>query len=663
MSTDPDVTETLFAGGDLPDGPTADDLATEDRFAVDVSRDFVEARNRIDASAIDCIVVTHREDGFDGIAFLEEVRRTHGEFPVVLVPATVDEHVASRAVAADATALVPATEPDALDSIVGAIESNVPTHSQEGETRMPISDLTLQAERQLKERALDEAPVGITISNASDPDQQISYMNDSFAEITGYPHEEVIGINHRFLQGPDTDPDKIAELGEGIAAKQDTQVVLRNYTRDGTMFWNQVDVSPIVNDRGEVTHYVGFQMDVTERKRAEQKLQAERESLDRLLDRVNGLANDITETLVRAETRADIEQLITERIGDGGEYSAAWLGRHDATEGEITATEQVGARGPSVGSIDLAGDGPVARALRETVETQEPQVLERPNDVYEIEADETCVFVPLSYRSTAYGVLAVVEREQSVDDREQVLLGSIGRSIGMAINAVMTKRTITTDTVLTIGVDLSDEEVFLVELADAVGTEFEHEAIIDDDRGRGVLWLASTGYENVGEITDYAGSHDGVLDAETLVDTDDGSVVQFRLRNAPLVDALSEYGARVTSMHADANTLSLEFRIGTEDAARSLLDVLEERYDHVELAAYHEDEFQQTPQGFRDELRSRLTDRQYTALRKAYVSGYFEWPRQVEGEQLAESMDIVPSTYHQHLQTAKRKLFEAFFDE
>jgi PAS domain S-box-containing protein len=655
--------EVLFAGDDLPGGPTADDLAAEDEFAVRVSRDFVEARDRVEASDVDCAVVTHREDGFDGVAFLETVRRTHDEFPVVLVPATVDDRVASRAVAADATALVPATEPDSLGSIVGAIESNVSAYSREGERRMPISDLAFQAERRLKERALDEAPIGITISDATDPDQPIIYMNDSFAEITGYPHEEVVGVNHRFLQGPDTDPDRTAELAEGIAEKRNTQVVLRNYTKDGTEFWNQVNVSPIVDEHGEVTHYVGFQMDVTERRRAQRQLQAEREALDRLLDRVNGLANDVTETLVRAETRTEIEQLITERVGSGSEYSAAWLGRYDATEGQITVTEREDDRALGAETIDLDGDGQVAETLRETVETQEPTVLGEENGTYEIEDDETCVFVPLSYRSTTYGVLAVIEREASIDDRERVLLGSIGRSIGMAINATLTKRTITTDTVLTIGADLSDEDLFLVELTAATGAEFEHEAIIDDGRGRGILWLVSTESADVDGIVDRAEAHDDVLGAETLVTTDDESVLQFRLRQAPIVDLLSEYGASVASMHADANTLSLEFRIGTEDAARSLLDELEESYDHVELVAYHEEESRQTPQGFREELRNRLTDRQYTALRKAYVSGYFEWPRQVEGEQLAESMDIVPSTYHQHLQTAKRKLFEAFFDE
>ena len=662
MSTESRAIEVLFAGEDLEDGPAADTLAAADPLDVSVSRDFVTAREQLDATTVDCVVTTHRDGGFDGVAFLESVRRSRAELPVVLVVTAADDRVASRAVAADATALVPAADPDALESILEAIESNVSTHTQAPETRMPISDLTLRAERRLKERALDEAPIGITISDANDPDQPIIYLNDSFAEITGYLPEDAVGVNHRFLQGPNTDPDKTAELAEGIADERPTRVVLRNYTKDGTEFWNQVDVSPIYDEAGEVTHYVGFQMDVTERKRAEKQLQAERESLERLLDRINGLANDVTETLVRAETRAEIEQSITDRIGSGKEYAAACLGRYDATENRVTVTERAGERDPHVETIDL-DDGSAVQTLREVIQTQEPRLLGDTNAIYELEADESCVFIPLSYRSTAYGVLAVIEREATIDDRERVLLGSIGRSIGMAINAVLTKRTITTDTVLTIGVELSDEELFLVELAAAVGTEFEHQALIDDDRGRGVLWLVSTEYADPDEIVAQAHTDDNVLEAESLVTTDEGSVLQFRLRNVPLVDVLSEYGGRITSMHANGNTLSLEFRIGTEDTARSLLDVLEERYDHVELVAYHEDEVRETPHGFREEIRNQLTDRQYTALKKAYVSGYFEWPRRVEGAQLAESMDIVPSTYHQHLQTAKRKVFEAFFTE
>ncbi|MFD1632303.1 bacterio-opsin activator domain-containing protein [Haloplanus ruber] len=663
MEPDLPTIDVLFVGDDPSETPSADALdAAAERFDVVHIADFVDARDRIDEADVDCVVVTHCSDGFDGLAFLEAVRREYAELPVVLVPVTVDAETARRAVAANVTELVPAAAEEPLDAVAEAVEANA-SASTDDSVRMPISDLTVEAQHRLKERALDEAPIGITISDATNPDDPLIYVNDSFEGMTGYPPEEVLGANHRFLQGPETDPDRVSKLSEGIANDENTRVVLRNYTREGALFWNQVDISPILDEDGEVSHYVGFQMDVTERKAAQQQLETEREALDRLLERVNGLINDVTEALVRADCREEIERLVTERIGTDEEYAGAWLGRYDATEDLVTVVQREGVDETALAaSLDVAADTPAASALRAVVEEQESRTVEDPTDPL-AELDGTCVLVPLTYRGTTYGVLGVVHDGEMDDGRERVVLESLGRSVGTSINDVLTKRTITTDTVLKIGVKLTDYDIFLVDLAATLDAQFEHEATVIEDGDQGILTIVSTAYDDLDGMFETAAEHPDVVDMETLASTDERNVVQFRLSNSPLVDVLSEVGSRVTAMTADSTGLELEFRVGTERAASRVLDTLRERYDHVELTAYHEDEPDATPHHFREELRNELTDRQLTALKKAYVSGYFEWPRRVEGTQLAESMDIVPSTYHQHLQAAKRKLIETFFEE
>ncbi|WP_049937971.1 bacterio-opsin activator domain-containing protein [Haloplanus natans] len=667
----PDATtiEVLFAG-EVPRGaPTPNDLAAvDDRFVVSQSTDFVGARNSVDAGAPDCVVAVHRSDGFDGLAFLESIRVEHPALPVVLVPAEVDGEVARRAVAADVTVLVPATDSDALDSLVDAIDEHAEASRNDDPVRMPISDLTVESEHRLKERALDEAPIGITISDATRSDQPIIYVNDSFEDMTGYSPKEVVGANHRFLQGPKTDPDQVAKLADGIETDQDTRVVLRNYTRDGAMFWNQVDISPIFDDDGEVTHYVGFQMDVTERKAAREQLEAERETLDRLLDRVNGLLNDVTESLVRAESRTDIERLLTERIGGGDEYAGAWLGRYNPTEKDVTVSHRAGDVDVADGTtFDVDGDADAAgvRTLGEAVRAQETRIVDDTAGLPTagVGAGDAYLLVPLAYRGTTYGVLAVIDDAGLADGRERVVLEALGRSVGTSINDALTRRTITADTVLKIGVELVDDDIVLVDLASTLDTRFEHEATIPEPDNDEILSIVSTTHDDISEVTETAADHPDVLDTETLVRAEDESVVQFRLANSPVIDALSGLGSRITDMSADTTTLTLDFRVGTERAASRALDVLRGNYDRVELVAYREDTPNRTPHAFREELRNDLTERQYVALKKAYVSGYFEWPRRVEGEQLADSMGIVASTYHQHLQAAKRKLVEAFFDE
>ncbi|EMA29110.1 PAS domain S-box protein [Haloarcula japonica] len=121
-------------------------------------------------------------------------------------------------------------------------------------------------ELSLKERAMDQTPIGITITDPQQPDNPIVYVNDSFTELTGYSRESVLGRNCRFLQGEATRDEPIAELASAIEAEEPVSVELRNYREEGELFWNRVTVAPLTDDDGEVEHFVGFQEDVTARR-------------------------------------------------------------------------------------------------------------------------------------------------------------------------------------------------------------------------------------------------------------------------------------------------------------------------------------------------------------------------------------------------------------
>ncbi|MFB6118151.1 PAS domain-containing protein [Halosegnis sp.] len=122
-------------------------------------------------------------------------------------------------------------------------------------------------------RAMDDAQVGITIADATDPDLPLVYVNERFCQMTGYNREEALGCNCRFLQGPATEERKRQQFREAFAAERPVTVELRNYRKSGELFWNEVQVVPVRDDDGEVTHYIGFQQDVTERKHRETQLE------------------------------------------------------------------------------------------------------------------------------------------------------------------------------------------------------------------------------------------------------------------------------------------------------------------------------------------------------------------------------------------------------
>jgi len=137
-----------------------------------------------------------------------------------------------------------------------------------------VTDRTRRKERRrMRSRAMEEAPVGITISDPTREDNPLVYVNDRFEEITGYEEAAVVGRNCRFLQGEGTDPETVAEIRGAIDRREPVSVELLNYRADGTPFWNRVTIAPVEDGAGTVTNFIGFQEDVTDRVERERELE------------------------------------------------------------------------------------------------------------------------------------------------------------------------------------------------------------------------------------------------------------------------------------------------------------------------------------------------------------------------------------------------------
>lgn len=124
----------------------------------------------------------------------------------------------------------------------------------------------------IQERALIASPAGVLIADARAPDYPIVYVNPAMLKISGYAREKFLGRNCRFLLGADQDQPELSRVRTALQEGVDCQVVLRNYRENGELFWNQLSVSPVRDEAGQVTHFVGLVEDVTERRHAEEAL-------------------------------------------------------------------------------------------------------------------------------------------------------------------------------------------------------------------------------------------------------------------------------------------------------------------------------------------------------------------------------------------------------
>ncbi|WP_135822403.1 PAS domain S-box protein [Halostella litorea] len=165
-------------------------------------------------------------------------------------------------------------------------------------------DITDRREREreleLTYRAIEAAPIGITLSDPDQADNPLIYVNEQFQELTGYDADEALGHNCRFLQGENTSEAPVAEMRRAIDAAEPVSVELRNYRKDGTEFWNRVSIAPVEDEAGRISNYVGFQQDVSDRVEATRQLRVLhrvlRHNLANQMSIIRGTAEDLAET-------------------------------------------------------------------------------------------------------------------------------------------------------------------------------------------------------------------------------------------------------------------------------------------------------------------------------------------------------------------------------
>ncbi|SEI46871.1 PAS domain S-box-containing protein [Allopseudospirillum japonicum] len=116
----------------------------------------------------------------------------------------------------------------------------------------------------LLERIVQNSEDGIVIAEQEGDDNVLIYVNKGFEKLTGYSADEILYQDCRFLQGDDRDQQALDRIRAAIQAGQACREIVRNYRKDGSMFWNELSITPVYNEEDQLTYYIGVQKDVTE---------------------------------------------------------------------------------------------------------------------------------------------------------------------------------------------------------------------------------------------------------------------------------------------------------------------------------------------------------------------------------------------------------------
>lgn len=133
-------------------------------------------------------------------------------------------------------------------------------------------------------KVLDAAVTGIVITDNLLPDNPIIYCNPAFEQISGYARNEIIGHNCRFLQGKDRQQSERKVISDALNNAESCKVEIRNYTKKGKLFYNELYISPVKDDNGEVIYFIGIQNDVSTRRKYQQELEVVQQETERKVE-------------------------------------------------------------------------------------------------------------------------------------------------------------------------------------------------------------------------------------------------------------------------------------------------------------------------------------------------------------------------------------------
>lgn len=518
----------------------------------------------------------------------------------------------------------------------------------------------LRRERDRLRARLDEVLSRVTDAVlALDEDWRLTYLNERAEAVLDVDADEVLGESI-WSVFPAAGDDEFRERFREAMARQEP-VHFETYYEPADE-WFEVHAYP------SPTGLSAYARPVTERVERERELERQRERLA-TLNEFNRVVQDVSHAVVEADTRETVEQVVLQQLTTGGPFAAAWFGDVEPGEDTVRVRAEAGTEDVHDG-IDVSvavGEpaDPIGRALR-TGETRiVADVLDEPAlEEWRGHAREhgyrSVAAIPVTFEGARYGVLVVHgEAPDTFGRGARYMVNRLGRVVGHALSAIDRKKALVGDDVIEL--EFRVDDVFEARGVECGDGRVAFESVLPTGDGSYVGY-GSASEDGVEVLRTLAATLDHYTDLSIRAPRAGGARFVLRMRDPPFAGVTASLGGRLAAAAIEDGVLRATVHLPYDADVREAVDTASEVYPGVEVLAQRRVQRPgATVDAFQTVLDDDLTERQRVALEAAYVAGFFEWPRECTGEELADSLGVSPATYHQHLRAAERRVVAALF--
>ncbi|WP_327051594.1 bacterio-opsin activator domain-containing protein [Halomicrococcus gelatinilyticus] len=356
-------------------------------------------------------------------------------------------------------------------------------------------------------------------------------------------------------------------------------------------------------------------------------------------------AGELGAALAEVSTSEDAERVVCDRLADP--YRAVWVCDERGSVRTSAAPDQADGVPEAVfDAVDLGDDGDDATVVEAVTEG----VLSR------------CSYAvaPLRSSETVHGLLCVAADSFAAADR--TFLADVGRRVGRTLTAIARKQLLLADTGVALSLQTTDRGVFLVAASADLDCRFELEGVVPVE-DHSLLYFVTASGAAVEDVLERVSGTDAVDEARLIRDYRDGALFEFAVSSESLASILVERGGTVRELSVESGVADVSGVFSRRVDVRRVVEAVEDAFPRTDLVSKHEvEEPVRSAATVQQTVLDRITDRQRTVLRAAYLAGYFEWPRGSTAEELAASMDVSSPTLHNHLRKAQQTVFDAVLD-